>query len=168
LRIPNVLSLLAFNQLTGRVEGMNDLQAQYEAEYGPGDYTPHPAIPYWTFRAMVGSGMAMIAVAGFALVFMVRGGHYEKWPRLLRWMPLAIVLPYLANSSGWLLTEVGRFPWVVFGLLKLDHAASVVVSAGMLWVTLIGYILIYALLIFATIYLMLKFIKTGPAAAEAH
>ena len=167
-RIPGVLSLLAYNRFTGRVDGMNDLQVQYEAQYGPGDYTPPPFIPYWTFRAMVGSGFAMIAIAAFALFFMVRGGNYEKWPKLLRWMPLAIALPYIANSAGWLLTEVGRFPWVVFGLLKLEAAVSQVVSAAMLWVTLIGYSLVYGLLIVATIYLMIKFVKAGPAAVEVH
>jgi len=163
-----MLSLLSYNQLSGRVEGMNDLQAQYEATYGPGDYTPHPFLPYWTFRIMVGAGLLMIAISALALYFMVRGNNYNKWPKLLRWLPLVIALPYLANTAGWILTEIGRFPWVVFGLLRLEDAVSVVVPAGALWATLIGYILVYALLIVATVYLMVKFAKAGAAAADAH
>ncbi len=166
LRLPGLLSLLSYNQLNGRVAGMNDLQAQYEAQYGAGSYIPPAFITYWTFRAMVGSGMAMIALAAFALFFMVRGGNYTRWPVALKWMPLAIVFPYLANSAGWMLTEVGRFPWVVFGLLKLDDAVSVVVSAGALWVTLIGYVLVYGLLMAATAYLMVKHAKRGLVTSD--
>jgi cytochrome d ubiquinol oxidase subunit I len=86
---------------------------------------------------------------------------------VLRLFGLAIALPYLANSAGWLLTEVGRFPWVVFGLVKLEDGVSQVVTPGMLLVSLIGYILVYGLLIFATIYLLRKYAQAGPPPAES-
>lgn len=166
LRLPNLLSLLSYNRLDGEVKGINDLQAQFEQQYGPGDYSMHPFIAYWSFRAMVGAGMLMILLAGYALFFMVRGGAYEKRALVLKWLPLAIALPYLANTAGWLLTEVGRFPWVVYGLQKLDGANSPNVTAGMLLTTLIGYVLVYGLLIVATVYLMSKYAKAGPAATD--
>lgn len=165
IRLPGILSLLAYNQLTGEVKGMNDLQKEYEAQYGPGNYIPPAIIPYWTFRIMVGSGMAMVALAVYAL-FMVMGEMIEKNRLALKILIWAMALPYLANSSGWLLTEVGRFPWLVFGLVKLQDGVSPNVSTGMLWTSLIGYILVYGLLIAATLYLLLKFAKAGPQATD--
>ena len=167
VRLPNLLSLLAYNQLGGTVKGMNQLQAEYEAQYGPGNYIPPAVIPYWAFRLMVGAGMAMIAIALYAL-FLTMGEVVEKTPWLLKLLPWCIGLPYLANASGWMLTEVGRFPWVVFGLVKLEDGVSPTVSVGMLWVSLIGYVLIYSLLMAATFYLLRKYAVAGPAATDLH
>jgi cytochrome d ubiquinol oxidase subunit I len=74
------------------------------------------------------------------------------------------LLPYLANTSGWLLTEIGRYPWVVYGLVRLEQGVSTVVSAGMVIFSLVGYILIYSLLIVATIYLLHKYARQGTTA----
>lgn len=167
IRLPGLLSLLSYNQLYGEVRGMNDLQAEYEAKYGPGDYIPPAVIPYWSFRGMVGAGFAMIGLSFYAL-FMVMGDMIQARPAVLKMLVWAIILPYIANTAGWLLTEVGRFPWVVFGLVRLEDGLSQVVSSGMLWVSLIGYILIYGLLIFATIYLLRKFARGGPALTDNH
>jgi cytochrome d ubiquinol oxidase subunit I len=161
IRIPYLLSLLSYNQLTGEVQGMNDLQAQYTAEYGPGNYVPPAWLMYWSFRAMVGAGTVMILLAGYAL-FLTMGEMIDQKPRLLGAFTLAIALPYLANTSGWLLAEVGRFPWVVVGLLKLEAGVSPTVTPGMLWVSLIGYALVYTVLIGADLYLMVKYAR-GPA-----
>jgi cytochrome d ubiquinol oxidase subunit I len=160
IRIPGVLSLLAFNQLTGKVQGINELQAQYAAQYGPGNYVPPAVVTYWSFRIMVGAGFVMIALALYALL-MVMGDMIERRPRALKLLALALILPYLANSSGWLLTEVGRFPWVVFQQVKLEQGVSPNVTTGMLLVSLIGYILVYGALIVATVYLMVKYGKAG-------
>jgi cytochrome d ubiquinol oxidase subunit I len=165
IRIPYILSLLSYDKLTGEVKGMNDLQKEYEAQYGPGNYIPPAIIPYWTFRIMVGSGMVMIALAVYAL-FIIKGKLTEKNQLVLKILVWAIALPYLANTSGWLLTEVGRFPWLVFGLVKLQDGVSPNVSTGMLWTSLIGYILVYGLLIAATLFLLLKFAKAGPKATD--
>jgi cytochrome bd ubiquinol oxidase subunit I len=72
IRIPRILSLLAYNQLEGEVKGMNDLQAEYETLYGPGDYVPPAVIPYWSFRIMVGAGFLMVGLSIYAL-FLVMG-----------------------------------------------------------------------------------------------
>jgi cytochrome bd ubiquinol oxidase subunit I len=165
IRLPRLLSLLAYNQLEGEVKGMNDLQREYEAQYGPGNYIPPAVIPYWGFRIMVGAGFAMIALAFYSM-FLVLGDMVEHPSWLMRVLPYAMLLPFLANASGWLLTEVGRFPWLVFGLIRLEEGVSPTVSTGMLWTSLLGYILIYGLLIVATIYLMRKYAKAGPAATD--
>ncbi len=160
IRIPRLLSLLAYNQITGRVEGMNDLQAEYSAKYGPDNYVPPAVVTYWAFRAMVGAGFALVALALYG-IYMVMGDLFEKRPLALKIFTWGIALPYLANTSGWLLTEVGRFPWVVFGLVKLQDGVSPNVTAGMLLVSLIGYVLVYGLLIVATVYLLSKYARAG-------
>jgi cytochrome d ubiquinol oxidase subunit I len=165
IRIPNMLSLLVYNRLTGEVKGMEELQAQFEQQYGPGNYIPPTIITYWSFRAMVGSGLALIAICLVAL-FIDLKNLYGKFPWFFKLLPWAIILPYLANSTGWILTEVGRFPWVVYGLVKLQDGVSKVVSSGMLLTSLIGFILVYGFLIVATVYLMLKFAKIGPAPTD--
>jgi len=167
IRIPRVLSLLAYNQLYGEVKGINDLQAEYEAQYGPGNYVPPAIVPYWTFRSMVGAGTLMIVLSLYSL-FIVMGEMYEKRPLALKALVWAMVLPYVANTSGWLLTEVGRFPWLVFGVIKLEDGISVSVTPGMLWVSLIGYVLVYSVLIVATVYLLRKYAIAGPSATDEH
>jgi len=160
IRLPRLLSLLAYNQLTGAVDGINNLQAQYQQTYGPGNYVPPVAFAYWSFRGMVGAGFAMVALAGYAL-FMVMGDMYEIRPRVLKLFMWAIALPYLANTAGWLLTELGRYPWVVFGLMKIENAVSPTVSAGSVLISLIGFTLVYGVLMVADIYLLAKYAKAG-------
>ncbi|HYO87647.1 MAG TPA: cytochrome ubiquinol oxidase subunit I [Candidatus Limnocylindrales bacterium] len=157
IRVPSLLSFLSYNTLDGRVQGINDLQAQYEAEYGPGDYTP-PAIwlTYWSFRAMVGSGVLMFSLA-LAGVFLSYTGRLERWRWYLRLMVLAIFAPYLANTTGWLLTEVGRQPWIVQGLMTVDQAVSPNVGVEALFISLIGFTLIYGSLMIADVYLLQKY-----------
>jgi cytochrome d ubiquinol oxidase subunit I len=163
IRIPYVMSLLACNNLTCGVQGVNDLQAQYVQQYGPGNYIPLMVVTYWTFRFMVGAGFLMFGLVAYAL-FLVMKDWPEKWMRWLKWMPWAIALPYIANSSGWILTEMGRQPWIVYGLLKTEDEVSPL-SPGMVLTTVIGFTLIYALLMSADVYLLNKFAKAGPAAA---
>ncbi len=161
IRIPSLLSFLSYNTLDGKVQGINELQAQYEEQYGPGDYVP-PAIwlTYWSFRAMVGAGalMFVLGIAGSFLFFRNNLGNGKgKW--LLRLLILAIFLPYLANSTGWILTEMGRQPWIVQGLMTIDQAISPNVTIEMLWISLIGFTLIYGLLMVADIYLLQKYAR---------
>ncbi len=159
IRIPRLLSLLAFNQLDGKVQGINDLQAQYEEQYGPGNYVPPVAVSYWSFRIMVGAGMVMLLAAFYALFLTMGEELLERPPRLLRYFPLLIALPYLANTFGWLLTELGRAPWVVYGLMTIEQGISINVGVGMLLTTLIGFTLIYGTLMAADIYLLAKYAR---------
>ncbi len=162
IRVPDLLSLLAYNQLTGEVQGINQLQAQYQQTYGPGNYIPPVAVIYWSFRLMVGAGFLMAALALYAL-FLTMGEAIPKTPsRILNILPWAIALPYLANTTGWLMTELGRDPWVVFGLMKIEDGVSNTVPAGFVLLSLILFAVVYGALMVADIYLLRKFAKAGP------
>ena len=166
IRIPDVLSLLYYNQLSGEVPGINDLQVQYQAKYGPGDYVPLVVFTYWGFRLMVAAGFAMLALAVYALYHVMRN---KVGPRI-RWLwvfVFAIALPYVANTSGWILTEMGRQPFIVYGLLKTEDAMSPGLTTGMVLFSLIGFALIYAALMGTDIFLLTRFAKAGPSAEES-
>ena len=160
IRVPGLLSLLALDQLYGEVQGINDLQAQYEAEFGAGNYVPPVFITYWSFRAMVGAGFLMLAAVAYALL-LVMGEQLDDKPRFLRMFIWLIPLPYIANTTGWLLTEFGRFPWIVYGLMKIADGVSITVPSWSVAMTLIGYTLIYAALMVATIFLLAKYGRRG-------
>ncbi len=161
IRIPRILSLLAYNRLDGEVRGINNLQAEYEQKFGPGNYMPSVFTAYWTFRVMVGAGFAMMGIALFLLYRLMRGWALPNW-KIMGLLPLAIGLPYLANTAGWLLTETGRQPWLVVGLMKTETAVSPNVSAGMILTSLIGFTLVYGGLMVVDIYLLKKYANAGP------
>jgi len=163
IRLPALLSLLAYNQFSGRVEGINDLQAAYVKQYGAGDYRPPIPLIYWSFRAMVGAGFLMAFLALVAL-YLVMKHNVEGSRLLLRVLPWAILLPYLANTTGWLMTELGRAPWIVFGLMKIDNAVSPAsaVSGVSILITLILFTVIYGALMIVTVYLLRRYARIDP------
>jgi cytochrome d ubiquinol oxidase subunit I len=168
IRIPGVLSLLSYNQFSGEVKGIRDLQAEYETKYGPGNYVPSVITAYWSFRGMVGTGMLMLAAAAFALFQVMKNKPFSAI-KLLAVYPFLIALPFIANSTGWILTETGRQPWAVFGVLKTADAVSPTVTVGLVLTSLIVFTLLYGALMVADVYLLAKFAKAGPAhAAAAH
>jgi cytochrome d ubiquinol oxidase subunit I len=159
--IPSVLSFLATGDFKGTVEGVNDIQAEYEKTYGPGDYSPNIPLAYWSFRLMIGFGGLGFLFALLALFQMRRGRTpHGKW-----FLPAMIFLPFtplLANSFGWIFTEAGRQPWAVFGLIRTSDGVSAVVSAGSVLFTMIVFTLLYGVLAFIEVGLTLKVIKNGP------
>jgi len=163
-RIPKLLSFTTCNNFTCLVRGVNDVQAEYTQLYGPGNYIPLMVLTYWAFRFMFGAGGIMFLVAIYAL-FLV----FRKWPskpmKWLKWVPLMIALPYVANSTGWILTETGRQPWIVQGLLMVEDAVSPNLGGGTILMSLLGFAVLYAALMVADIYLLVKFAKAGPDAA---
>ena len=165
IRIPRVLSLLYYNRLTGEVPGINNLETQYEEKYGAGNYIPLVVFTYWGFRFMVAAGFTMLALAGYALYHAMRNrvGPNIRW---LWVFTFAIALPYIANTSGWVLTELGRQPFIVYGLLKTEDAMSPGLSSGMVLFSLIGFALIYTALMGADVYLLGKTAKAGPPELE--
>jgi cytochrome d ubiquinol oxidase subunit I len=165
IRLPAMLSLLAYNRLDGEVKGINDLQAEYEQLYGPGDYVPPVTISYWAFRGMMTPGLLMGLAILLGLYLVLRGKlEHQSW--FLRLLPWAILLPYLANSAGWILTEVGRQPWIVFGLMLVEEGVSPGVGAGLILFSLLAFTLIYGALMAVDVYLLLKYARKG-ATAEA-
>ena len=167
IKIPGLLSFLAYNRFSGQVKGIRELQALYEQRWGPGDYSPPTFWTYWTFRLMAGSGMLMLALAGWAVMAVLR-----ERPRhatlLLRLLTPAIAVPYIGNSAGWIFTELGRQPWIVFGLQKTADGVSRAVSAGEVLFSLLTFTALYGALMVADVYLLAKFAKRGsiePATA---
>ena len=110
---------------------------------------------------MVGAGFLMLALAIWALVLVLRKRFAPGF--FLRWIPLAIILPYLANSTGWWLTELGRQPWIVVGLMKTTDGVSLAVARGEVLLSLVAFTLVYAALIAVDIYLLAKFAKADTA-----
>jgi cytochrome d ubiquinol oxidase subunit I len=166
IRVPALMSLLSCNNLTCEVQGLDDLNAQYQQIYGPGDYEPPVAINYWAFRVMLTPGLLMPLLALLGLYFVLRNQLEDRrW--FLRLLPWAIVLPYLANSAGWILTEVGRQPWIVFGLMRVEEAVSTSVSVGVVGLSLVLFSLTYGALMVADVYLLAKYARQG-ASSEAH
>jgi cytochrome d ubiquinol oxidase subunit I len=166
ITVPHLLSVLATNTWNGQVEGINDIQAEYQQTYGPGDYRPVIWVAYWTFRLMIGAGFLMIALPLLGL-WLLRRKKLEttRW-YLIALLP-AIALPYLANSFGWIFTEMGRQPWVVFGLLLTRESVSTAVGVAAVATTVIGFTLIYGFLSVIDVALLARFSKADPPAAEA-
>jgi cytochrome d ubiquinol oxidase subunit I len=160
LKVPGLLSFLAYNRFVGEVKGIRALQAEYEARYGPGDYVPPVKWAYWNFRAMAGAGIAMLLLAVGAF-FVVLKQRIDTSRRLLLLLVPAVVLPYVANTAGWIFTEIGRAPWIVFGVMRIESGVSPGVTAGEVLFTLVGFTILYAALMAADIYLLSKFAKAG-------
>jgi cytochrome d ubiquinol oxidase subunit I len=165
VRIPSLLSFMATGSPNGTVEGINDLQAQYQQRYGGGDYVPYVPVTYWSFRLMIGFGVLAMLVALVALWASRRGRSPTS-----RWLWLAatwtVALPLLANSLGWVFTELGRQPWAVFGVLKTTNSVSPRVSAGEVATSLVVLTLLYGALAVVELFLVLRTARAGAPAVE--
>ena len=161
ISVPKLLSFMSYNSFTGEVKGINNIQAEYEQKYGEGNYIPNVTLSFYSFRLMVGAGMLMLLIGLAGLYFYKKGTIYDK-NKLLKLMIFSIALPYLANSSGWILTEVSRAPWIVFGLLKIENAVSPTVSAGYVATSLFTFAMLYSVLAVIDVTLIVKFIKKVP------
>jgi cytochrome d ubiquinol oxidase subunit I len=164
IRMPRVLSFLACNNFNCEVKGVNELQAEEVQKFGPGDYVPLMVVTYWTFRIMMTFGLLMIAMTAYFVWVSLRGDITKaKW---IKWMPAMLLLPYLANASGWILTEMGRQPWIVYGLLAVKDGVSPNLTPVDLTISLVGYTAVYGSLAVAMVYLMKKFAIAGPDGAS--
>ena len=168
IRVPGGLSLLAYNRLQAEVRGLKDLQAEAEAKYGPGNYIPPVAATFWSFRVMVAAGGLMLLLALVA-VWVSRKKAAAAPPRwLLPALAWAVLLPYVANSAGWLMTELGRQPWIVYGLLRVEEGLSRAVTSGEVLFSLLAFTGLYGALMVADVWLLQKYSRMGPAAVEEH
>lgn len=158
IQIPYMLSILSFNKFSGQVQGMNEIQEHYEEKYGPGNYIPPVRTVFYSFRVMVLSGTIMLLIGLYGW-FLSRKKKLEERPFFLKLMVYAISLPFIANSVGWLMTEMGRQPWVVFGVMKTEDAVSPNVTAGEVLFSLISFSTLYAILAGVLVYLFIRTIK---------
>ena len=156
IEIPGLLSYLATGSFSGQVLGLNQLNAQYQQMYGPGNYLPPVEVIYWAMRAMAGAGTLVALVAVFAAILYWRR-RLERW-RWFLWVGVATMfVPFIATTAGWVLTEMGRQPWIVQGLLETAKANSPSVSTTWLVTSLTVFVLLYVVLLVADIWLMRRY-----------
>jgi len=166
IEIPYLLSFLATNSFNGKVVGLNELQSQAEQKYGPGNYIPDVALVYWSMRVM--------AYLGTLTVFLALWGGWLLRRRRLADSTLfqkaavaGIALPFLSCLAGWLLTEAGRQPWVVYGLLKTQDAISPSVPASSVAISLTTFMLLYIVLGVTDFWLMRRYARIDPPEVHA-
>src|SRR5947209_5714748 len=164
--IPHLLSILATGTWSGAVTGLNQLQAQDRARYGPGNYVPDVFIQYWSMRVMAGLGSLVLLLALWG-GWLLHKGRLERSRLFLTLSVWAVITPFLMNTAGWLLTESGRQPWIVQGLQKTVNANSPSVGATEIWISLIVFVLSYIVLGAADLVLMLRYSRRGLDEAGA-
>lgn len=159
IKIPYALNLLLHMSLEGTVKGINDLQKEDEAKYGPSNYIPPVTISFWSFRIMVFSGSFMILISAIWLF------GYFKMPKLLKHKYVymislfSLALPFIANSSGWILTEMGRQPWIVQGLFTTKDAISPSINASDVIFSILAFSVVYIFMIIVGVKMMITNIK---------
>jgi cytochrome bd ubiquinol oxidase subunit I len=161
LKIPYLLSYLGTGDPNGTVQGINDLQARYSAQYGAGSYTPIIPVTYWSFRMMIGFGLAAAAIALLVLWTQRKGRVVPNSKWLLRAGLVMPILPLLANSFGWIFTEMGRQPWIVFGEMLTRDGVSRSVSLTEVLTSFTAFTLIYAVLAVIEVRLLIRYARAG-------
>ena len=160
ITVPKLLSYMATGSFDGKVQGLNQLQAQEQKKYGPGNYMPRIELMYWSMRvmAMLGVLMFLIAAVG-AWLYRRQALHRARW--FLWTSVVAIGVPYVAATAGWILTEMGRQPWIVQGLLKTSQAVSKLSSATIV-ASLTVFVLLYTTLGVVDFVLMRRYARLDP------
>ncbi len=176
ITVPSLLSFLATGHTDGAVKGINELKAEYQAKYGGSDlavsratdYAPNIPLAYWSFRLMIGLGVLVSAIAAFVLWVTRRGrsasGRFSRW---WFWAVVATpLLPIVANSFGWIFTETGRQPWIVFGVMTTASGVSPGVSAAEVLTSMIVFTLLYGALAVVEVGLTLRYVREGAVPVE--
>jgi cytochrome d ubiquinol oxidase subunit I len=151
--VPDVLSFLAYGNFNANVKGLKE----YATELWP-----PVELTYYAYHIMVGLGTIFVAVAGLAALLLVWGKRLFATPLMLWALMLIMPFPYIANEAGWMTTEVGRQPWIIYGLMKTSEGMSPNVVTGETLFTLIGFCGMYFVLGVLFIYLVLREIAYGP------
>jgi len=152
LKIPGMLSFLAFHDVNAEIKGLKDF---------PREMRPPVTPTFLSFRIMVGIGTFMI-LASLLAIFLSRRKNFVDNRAFLTLMVFALPAPYLAQQVGWLVAELGRQPWIVFGVLKTSDAVSKSVTSTQVLLSLIGFTILYGLLGAVDFYLLAKYAKKGP------
>lgn len=154
--IPKLASLILTHDLDGEVAGLTSV---------PREERPPVGIVFWSFRIMVAIGMLMIAVSLFAAWKLFRGTLYQS-RGLLKIFNYMIPLPFVAVIAGWFVTEAGRQPWIIQGIMTVGEGLTPSLSGWMALVTLIGYIAVYSVVFASGLYYLRKVIIAGPTEEE--
>ena len=158
IQVPHLLSLLATNSWNGKVLGLNQVNAQYQQQYGPGDYVPNVFIQYWSMRVMAYGGALVLLIALIGGLLYWRGslGRTRWFLHLAVWMA---PLPFIMNIAGWMLTENGRQPWIVQGLQKTGDGVSASVGAATIVTSIIIFGVLYGALAIVDTVLMTHYAR---------
>jgi cytochrome d ubiquinol oxidase subunit I len=174
IEVPYVLPFLADSRFTNvTLQGVRDIQEDYQYKFGPDDYRPNLFVTYWSFRMMIGL-MAIPVLFALATLWLTRGGRIPNQ----RWFPwlalLTIPTPFLANSAGWVFTEMGRQPWMVVPNPTGDQLVRLTVregvsshASGMVITSLVTFTLVYAVLAVIWFWLLKRYIVEGPLEHDA-
>ncbi|HTQ21017.1 cytochrome ubiquinol oxidase subunit I [Mycobacterium sp.] len=174
IEVPYVLPLLAEGKFEGvTLPGVRDMQQNYERRFGPNDYRPNLFVTYWSFRMMIGL-LAIPVLFALLALWLTRGGRIPN-QRWFGWFALlAIPTPFLANSAGWVFTEMGRQPWIVVPNPTGDQDVHLTVAAGvshhapgMVVTSLVMFTLLYGVLAVVWFYLLKRYIVEGPREHDA-
>jgi cytochrome d ubiquinol oxidase subunit I len=161
IKIPGLLSYLGHGDFNAEVEGINDLQAEYEAEFGAGEnYKPIIPITYWTFRLMIATGV-IAGLVGAWFLWLTRKGRAPTSRWALRAAIVLPLLPLAANAFGWIFTEMGRQPWLVFSLMPTAAGVSPGTTAGEVITSMSVLTVVYAVLAVIEVGLLIMVIRSG-------
>jgi cytochrome bd ubiquinol oxidase subunit I len=174
IEVPYVLPFLADSRFSGVTwQGVRDLQQDYQYKFGPNDYRPNLFVTYWSFRLMIGL-MAIPGLFALTTLWLTRGGRTPT-RRWFSWFALlTIPMPFLANSAGWVFTEMGRQPWMVVPNPTGDQSVRLTVregvsnhASGMVITSLVTFTLVYAVLAVVWFWLLKRYVAEGPLEHDA-
>jgi cytochrome d ubiquinol oxidase subunit I len=156
LGVPNLASLILTHSIDGEIPGISE---------APPEEQPPVIIVFWAFRVMVGIGLLMIAVAFTGLILRRKGRVYEQ--RLfLKTLTGMIAMPFVAVLAGWIVTESGRSPWLVYGMMTHEEGLTPSLTGPMALFTLIGYVLVYGVVFYAGVYYLTRVVRNGMLPEE--
>ena len=154
--IPNLASLILTHSTDGVIQGLN--------EFAPEEQPP-VWIVFWAFRVMVGIGLLMIATALIVLLLR-RKGKFHQHTGFLKTLVYMIPMPFVAVLAGWIVTESGRAPWLVYGMMTHAEGVTPSLTGPMALFTLVGYVLVYAVVFYAGIYYLTRVVRNGMLPKE--
>ena len=158
IEVPKMLSFLTYRRWNAQVHGLNEVPET--------DWPQNIPLLYYAYHIMVGLGTLFIAVMALAAFLLWRGKLYQtRW--VLWLLMLMFPLPYVANTAGWMTAEMGRQPWLVYGLMRTEEGFSKLVSAGNGWFTFLGFAGMYTLLSILFLFLVRREIEHGPEPVNA-
>ena len=153
MEVPKILSFLTYRQWRADVRGLTDFPQK--------DWPDQIPLLYYGYHVMVGLGTIFIAVMVVAVILLWRNRLYSS--RWMLWtLMVSVPLPYIANTAGWMTAELGRQPWLIYGLMRTAEGVSPRVGAGNAWFTLIGFMGMYAVLSILWLFLIYREIEMGP------
>ncbi|HTZ75866.1 MAG TPA: cytochrome ubiquinol oxidase subunit I [Candidatus Aquilonibacter sp.] len=158
IEVPSMLSFLTYRQWNSEVRGLD--------AFPRSDWPDKIPLLYFSYHIMVGLGTLFIALLVFAAFLLWRGRLYHSKPMLWALM-VAVPFPYIATTAGWITAEVGRQPWLIYGLMRTSAGISPLVSSGSAWFTLIGFLGMYGVLAILFLFLIYREVEHGPEAADA-